>query len=294
MFRLGIVGSDSSHADAFAEMVNRPDPRTGEMLFPDFRFVGIYGPDRARTEEVARLGDIPFVAEKPADLIGRIDAAMVVFRHGDLHLPHALPFIEAGIPVWVDKPIAIAPDDARALFAAAAKRGVPVVGGSSLKYIPDVLLAKREADGDSRIGKLVAASIDFPATLENEYGGLHFYGPHLVEMALAIFGYHPRSVLASEAGGAVAAILKYDGFQVTLDFIPGAQEYHIVLHGAKGTIVREIDLTDCYRYEFAHFAQLLRTGATDETPAKLFAPVEILNAVLESLATGRAVAIRGF
>ena len=294
MFRLGIIGSDNSHADAFAELVNKPDACMGNLLFPDFRIVGIYGPDPVRTAEVAKNGDIPYIAPTPEDLIGRIDAAMVVFRHGGLHLPHALPFIEAGIPVWVDKPLTVSAKDARTLIDACAAKGLPLTGGSSLKFIPDVLQAKRAADGDTRIGKLRTATIDFPGTLENEYGGLYFYGPHLVEMALKIFGYHPKSVLASATGGCVAAIVRYEDFQVTLDFIPGAQEYHVVLHGEKGTWIREIDLTDLYRYEFEHFAKAMRTGRTDMTAQELYAPIEMLDAILASLASGQAVPLLGY
>ncbi len=294
MFRLGIIGSDNSHADAFAELVNRPDPHTGKYLFPDFRVVGIYGPDPVRTAEVAKNGDIPFIAPTPGDLIGRIDAAMVVFRHGGLHLPHALPFLEAGIPVWVDKPLTVSAKDARTLIDAAAAKGLPLTGGSSLKFIPDVLQAKRAADGDTRIGKLRTATIDFPATLENEYGGLYFYGPHLVEMALKIFGCRPKSVLASATGGCVTAIVRYEDYQVTLDFIPGAQEYHVVMHGEKGTWIREIDLTDLYRYEFEHFAQAMRSGRTDDTAQELYAPIEMLDAILASLASGQAVPLLGY
>jgi len=103
MFRIGIIGSDNSHALAFAKLVNFPDEKTGSYFFPDCRVTGIFGQESTRTEEVASKGNIDFIAVKPEELMGKVDAVMVVFRHGDLHLKYALPFVEKGIPIWIDK-----------------------------------------------------------------------------------------------------------------------------------------------------------------------------------------------
>ena len=43
MFKIGIIGSDNSHADAFSKLVNFKDPKTGEYRYPDCRIVRIFG-----------------------------------------------------------------------------------------------------------------------------------------------------------------------------------------------------------------------------------------------------------
>lgn len=294
MFRIGIIGSDNSHALAFAKLVNFPDEKTGKYLFPDCKVVGIYGMESTRTEEVATKGNIEFIAAKPEDLIGKIDAAMVVFRHGDLHLGHALPFIEKGIPVWIDKPFTIKNDDAKKLIEASKKYKAPITGGSTTKYTLDISMVKSEVeDGNSRIGKVKTAVMNFPAELVNEYGGIYFYGPHLVEMTLSSFGYNPISVLASENNGCVAAIVQYENYQVTMNFIPGNHEYFAVLFGEKGTFIREIDITGSYLNGFEKFAGMLRTGEMPESFEHLYTPVEMLNAVAESFETGKRVYLKG-
>lgn len=294
MFRIGIIGSDNSHALAFAKLVNFPDEKTGNYLFPDCRVTGIFGQESTRTEEVASKGNIDYIAAKPEDLIGKIDAAMVVFRHGDLHLEYALPFVEKGIPVWIDKPFTIKNDDAKTLIEAAREHHTPITGGSTTKYTPDVMMAKNAIESSSsRIGRIKTAVMNFPAELENQYGGIYFYGPHLVEMTLQAFGYNPISVLASENNGCVAAIVQYENYQVTMNFIPDNHEYYAVLFGEKGTFIREIDITGSYLNGFEKFAGMLRTGEMPESFEHLYAPVELLNAVAESYKNGVRVNLKG-
>ena len=142
---------------------------------------------------------------------------MVVFRHGDLHAKYALPFIEAGIPTWIDKPFAIKNEDAKKVIEASKKHNTLLTGGSTCKYAYDVLNIKNAVENGSRIGKIKSAMLNFPAELTNEYGGLYFYGAHLVEMTLAAFGYNPKSVVATEQNENVVAVLKYDNYQIIME-----------------------------------------------------------------------------
>lgn len=293
MFKLGIIGSDNSHADAFAELINLPDKKTGKFLFSDFKVIGIFGLDKARTEEVAAKGKIEFIAQNPEDLMEKVDAAMVVFRHGDLHLPYALPFIKAGVHTWIDKPFAIKNEDARKLIEAAKEHNTLISGGSSLKYAYDVLMIKNAVENGSRIGKLKTAVINFPAELANEYGGIYFYGAHLAEMTMKAFGYDAKSVMARENNGCVAAVVQYGAYQVVMNFIPGCNQYDAVLYGEKGIIIREIDLAGCYNNELEKFAEMMRTKKQSEPYEHLYAPVELLNAVVESYSQGREVFLKG-
>lgn len=293
MFKIGIIGSDNTHADAFAKLVNLPDEKTGEYLFPDFKITSIFGLDKKRTEEVAANGRIECIVEKPEELMGKVDAVMVVFRHGDLHLKYALPFIEAGIPTWIDKPFTIKEEDTRTLFEAAKKHNALMTGGSSLKYVHDILMAKSAVENGNRIGKLMTAVINFPASIDSEYGGLHFYGAHLAEMTMKVFGYDAKSVIASENNGCVTAIVKYDKYQVTMNFIPYSKEYYVILYGEKGTMVREIDITGSNHIEFEKFAHMMRTKKGMEQFEHLYAPVVLLNGVVESMKTKSEIQLSG-
>jgi Predicted dehydrogenases and related proteins len=289
MFRIGIIGSDNSHADAFSQLVNLADEKTGEFLYPDCRVTAIFGLESERTEQVAKEGKIEFIAERPEDLLDKVDAVMVVFRHGDLHAKYALPFIEAGIPAWIDKPFTINNEDAKRIIEASRKHNTLVTGGSTCKYAYDILTIRNAVENYNRIGKVKSAMIDFPAELVNEYGGLYFYGAHLVEMTLAAFGYNPWSVMASEKNGNVVATVKYDEYQIIMNFIPDAREYYAIVFGENGTMFREIDINMAYKLGFDKFAGMLRTKVMPCPLEHLYAPVELMNAVVESYKTGKEI-----
>lgn len=286
MFRIGIIGSDNSHAEIFSKLVNIPDPDTGEFMFPDCRVTGIFGLDKERTEQVARDGRIEYIAGTPEELLGKADAVMVVFRHGNLHTGYALPFIKAGIPVWIDKPFTIRNDDAKLLISTAIEHNTLLTGGSTCKYTPDILMVKNAVEKGSRIGGIKTAAMNFPATLENEYGGIYFYGAHLAEMAMMAFGYDAVSVVASENNSVVTAVVKYDRYQITLNFIPGSNEYYTILYGENGTIFREIEINGCYLKGFEQFVLMLRSRKLSMPLENLYKPVALLNAIVESYETG--------
>ena len=294
MYRLGILGSDNSHAEIFSKLVNLPGDNGAQPLFPDMEATCIFGLDEARTRQVAEDGKIPFIAGFPEEMIGRVDAVMAVFRHGDLHLPHVLPFIKAGIPTWVDKPFAIANEDARIMLQEAAGHGTLLTGGSTCRHTHDVQALKNAYRNGSRAGNIHAAVMNFPATVENEYGGIYFYGAHLAEMAMEVFGCDAKSVVASETNGMVTAIVKYDHLQLVLNFLPNCKSYHALLYGDQSTVFREIDITNCYIKGFERFAEMLRTGKAPLQPHELYGPVELLNAVRESCETGREVFLKGY
>lgn len=293
MFKIGIIGSDNSHAEIFAKLCNLKDEGSQEYAFPDCRVVGIYGHDKYRTEKVAKNAQIEFIAQDPREFMGKVDAVMVVFRHGDLHKEYALPFIEAGIPTWIDKPFTIKNSDAREILQAAKKHKTLVTGGSTCKYAEDILMAKNILEGQDEIGKVKTAVINFTTNFENEYGGIYFYGAHLVEMALEIFGYDVKSVTSSKSKDCVTAILKYSDYQVTLNFVEDLMEYNLIIIGEKGTIVRNIDISNVYKLGFERFVNMLRTKKQPYPLENIYSSVKVFNSLVESYKENLSIQVPG-
>ena len=87
MFRLGIIGSDNSHAEAFARLVNIEGGDRGFHV-EDVQVTHIYGTDVARTKEVAEKGRIPNIVARPGEMIGKVDGVASVLRLGVLIQEH--------------------------------------------------------------------------------------------------------------------------------------------------------------------------------------------------------------
>lgn len=292
-FNIGIIGSDNSHALAFAKLCNIPD-ENGNYVYDDVRVTAIYGydDDPGHTKQVAADGRIEFIADSLDEFFGRVDAVMIVYRHGRKHLPHALPFIEKGYPVWIDKPLTESTEDVRTLRAA-LKSDTLITGGSTLKYCPAVVeLAARVRRGE--LGEIKGGSINFSGDFESEYGGIFFYGPHICEICAEVFGYDVKSVLVSATNAKNATVLaKYDDKQVALNIIYGVGKYFITVHGTKDSAMAQIDMSNIYRAGFAPFVSMLRDKKMPLDFERLVMHVYMLEAMQKSYETGKEISLDG-
>ncbi len=278
MFRVGIIGSENSHAMAFSEIFNLSG------AYEDIRVVAVWGEDPEASRKVSEKCG-PAIVE-PAAMLDMVDAVMVTSRNGALHPGYARPFIEAGKPAFVDKPIANDGGEAEALIGLAVEKGVPIMGGSSLKLVAGTLAAKAFADEQKAKGELAGGYVFAPVSMENPYGGFYFYASHLVETALTIFGYDPVAVTAVRSGAGLSCILEYGGFGVSLNYTDGVYNYGATVLGKSGVDMRAITLDDAYAREVEHFARMLRTGEMPQCAHDIVKPVHVLNAIEKSYTTG--------
>lgn len=304
MIRIGIVGSDNSHAEAFSKLLNvgldPADPQTrllcpdgsaqsGSYVFPfsDFKVTAIFGTDPVRTEEVARIGNIPTIVQKPEDMIGAVDAVMVVWRHGGLHYQYALPFVNAGMPVWVDKPFTVDPAEAVKLIELADAKGSIIAGGSTVKYLPDILKCRDivAAAGDSFKG----GSMTYAVSMHNDYGNFFFYSAHLAECALRVFGKDAQSVYATFSDNGATALLNYPGRSVALHFVTDNYRYRVQLNIGTDTQYFDFDIPGTYFYGFTEFAAAIKAGKTLIDREELLAAVRLTDAIQKSAESGAPV-----
>jgi hypothetical protein len=289
MYRVGIIGSENSHAMAFARIFNGLDENCPDT-YPDVRVVAVGGDDPAESKKVMDACGLDFIADRPADMLGKIDAVMVTARHGGAHAAFARPFIDAGIPAFIDKPFCADAGEAVRLAKHARDRGVPLVGGSATKDVYDVKtlqnLIRTAGGGAGEHGKILGGAVNAPLNMDNPYGGFTFYASHLAEISMTIFGYDPLSVDASRSPGGVTAVAHYAGYDVTNHFMDGTGYYSAAVFAQKRAVLREIDISMCYRLECAAFADMLRTGKMPHSYEALVYPVFYLNAVEAAYKTG--------
>ena len=282
MIRIGIVGSDNSHAVAFSQLAN-----VEKAYGDEARVVAICGAEPARTQEVAEKGQIERIVAGPEAMLGAVDAAMVVYRHGDLHMAGALPFLEAGLPVFVDKPFAVNLADARRMEEVALRTGAPLTSFSTIRICPETvaLIEAAKAAGPLRVGTFTG-----PCDFNSEYAGPFFYGTHSIELALALFGEDVQSVSTASHGGIVASALRFgSGALVTLNLTTNASYvFHGLVVGKDGWTAAATGTKDTYRTGMSIFLDMVRTGRRPFSDEQLLNPIRIMHAIAKSVAAGGA------
>ena len=291
MIRIGIVGTDSSHALAFSSLCNLINPVTKNYNYKDTRITHVFGLDKVETYRVAKEGLIPNIVTSVEDMIDQVDAVMILFRDGNLHIPYARLFLMANVPLWIDKPFAIVNQEAVDFIKQAQERGVLLTGGSTCRYNLDVLNLKKKLDS-SELGVLVSAYINFPGDINSSYHGLHFYGPHLIEMIFAIFGYDIISVTSSSNQEELICIVKYKDKSIILNFNTQITDATCFLHGKKQSHIGTILINkDTYKAGFDQFIQMLVTKELPIPYKNLNSSIILIHGILESLKEKKEVFI---
>jgi len=101
--------------------------------------VAVVDTNRERADEIAAANQTRAVYSAEA-IVGRVDAVTVAVPT-DAHVEVAMPLLEAGVSVLVEKPMAHTVAEADALVAAARKSGATLAAGHTERFNPAVAAA---------------------------------------------------------------------------------------------------------------------------------------------------------
>ena len=195
--RIGLIGLDTSHVIAFTKAINDPKatgPLASAKVVAAFKGGSLDVPSSAgRVEKFTKtltedygLKLYPSIAE----LCKNVDAVMIESVDGRPHLRQAIPVIDAGLPVFIDKPMAGSLADAIFIFDYARRKGVPLFSSSSLRYGKATQAARNGA-----LGKIRHAETHSPCSLEKHHPDLFWYGVHGCESLFTVMGKGCKSVV---------------------------------------------------------------------------------------------------
>lgn len=126
---------------------------------------------------------------------------VIVATPPSTHREIACFFLEAGIPVLLEKPVAETVEDAEVIFETSARRNVPVLVNNIHLFSPSFLALRRAVGSWDPVRIRSEGGNSGPF---REYPSLLDYGPHDVAMAVAVFGSSPDGAeifrTESEAG----------------------------------------------------------------------------------------------
>jgi len=281
MYKIAILGCENSHANGFLNLIR------DEEKYHDIKVVGVFSIYPEAAQKLSEEYGVP-VMESYDSLVGQVDGIMVTARDGKYHYPYAKPYMAAGIPMFLDKPVTVTEEDARALAADLKANNVPVCGDSTLKYSPYLQdLKKVIADGE--MGKCLGGYFRAPVSLVNEYGNFFFYSAHIVSMMTEVFGYYPKTVYAVKKENCVDCIVSYENFNVHLQYVDGNYTYYAMVSMEKGIVGDTLQAS--HEAEFARYYGILTGAQKSEDYADLTASVFIMNALNRSMETGEVVAV---
>lgn len=163
--RLGVVGlsEGNGHPYSWSAIINGYDPAAmaecpfpvipaylGERRFPEEQLRGarvthIWTQDDAASAHIARAARIPSVVQDFHEMVGEVDALLLARDDAEHHLGFAAPFLEAGIPVYLDKPPALSVRELDALFALAVSPE-QIFSCSPLRFSEELRLTGEESE----------------------------------------------------------------------------------------------------------------------------------------------------
>ena len=262
------------------------EPREA-LQIPGARVTHIWTDDPADAPKVAKASLIPNVAARPEDVIGQVDAVIIATDKGHEHVSRCRPFVDAGLPIFVDKPLVDNEQDLVA-FSKWVAEGAPIMSSSCMRYCKEYLPYRASTH---ELGEIRFASITTPKSWER-------YGIHALEGIYPILG--PGFISARNTGSVernivhlkhrcgadvvvVAAADMYGGFGI-LQLCGTAGQAHAVM----------ADTFYAFKAQLVAFVEYLRTGVR---PFPFSETQELMKLVIAGIRSrdegGREVALSG-
>jgi len=217
------------------------------------RVTHLWTDDPADAPKVAAASLIDNVVDDPTDVIGQVDAVIISTDDGDDHVRRAAPFIEAGLPVFIDKPMATNVSDLRQFLQWHLEEAT-ILSTSGMRYAPEMRLTGEQR---AHLGELRWITSFTCKTWER-------YGIHALEAVAPLLDREFVSVQAcSDTGGDIMQVTHHGGARLTIGAIHDAYGSFgaVHLHGTKGQLALTLkDTYTAFRNQLLAFVELLRTG----------------------------------
>ena len=236
VFRIGMIGLDTSHVIAFTQLLNDPAKDYGCKVVAGYPGGSAdVEASASRVEKYTNQLRDEFGLEivgSIEELCTKVDGVLLESVDGRPHLEQAKPVIAAKKPLFIDKPMAGSLADVLEIFRLAKAGDVPCWSSSSLRFGPGVLgMRNNEA-----IGEVRGCDAFSPCSLEEHHPDLYWYGVHGVEILFTIMGTGCRSVQRTQTDGYefVVGLWKDGRIGTYRGLKSGKSDYGAMVFGTKG------------------------------------------------------------
>jgi Oxidoreductase family, NAD-binding Rossmann fold len=257
-------GLASSGWPGIYEYVRRRHP--SEFGLDGWKVSHAWTQDPESTKKLCAACRIPNGLDNYLEFLGKVDAVIIARDDFESHLQMARPFLEAGLPVFIDKPLSLEVSELR-VFKPYLEKG-QLMSCSGMRYARELDEPRANLAAYGQL-KLIRGAI----VLSWEK-----YGVHLLEAIFAITPAHPVSVRMLPTKHASAAILMDDDVLIQIDALGEcARTFHIELFGTSLTGAFDInDNFSMFRRTLWQFAESIRTGQPAIPPDRTLEIMRVL------------------
>ena len=198
-------------------MADCPFPAIPEYLahqnFPEDAIRGaqvthIWTQTRELSNHIAQCAQIESVVTNLPEMVSEVDAVLLARDDSENHFAMAEPFIEAGLPIYIDKPLAILSSEAESIYKLEQSEG-QIFTCSALAYADEFKLSESEL---AELGSIQS----FEAHVSDPW---ETYAIHIIEPVLKLIGENSNieAISANHEGNGVEVAVKWDN-QITGTF----------------------------------------------------------------------------
>ncbi len=269
--RVGMIGLDTSHAVAFAKLFqdlgNKPDVPAVRVVVGCPMSMADNDASKSRVEGYTATLRKDFgvqIVAKIEELLPLCDAVMLESVDGRSHLAQARPVLQAGKPVFIDKPLAASYADAKEIVRLARETKTPFFSASALRFCA----AYQAVKNDATIGAVTGCDTFSPCALESHHPDFYWYGIHGVEPLFLIMGRGCVEVWRVHTDDYDLAVGRWaDGRIGTFRGVRrGYQGYAVTAWGEKGVRRSPEALGDIYGGLVVEIARFFKTRKAPVDP----------------------------
>lgn len=154
----------------YLEKQNFPEDSLGNLG----KVTYIWTQSKEISEHIAKAGKIGHIVKEAEEMIGNIDGLLLARDDAENHYEMALPFLKAGIPIFIDKPLALSKKEGEKILNA-QKYENQVFTCSSLRYARELQLSTSER---KQIGAIKHVEASVPKKWDT-------YAVHLLEPVIS-------------------------------------------------------------------------------------------------------------
>ncbi len=246
------------------------DTNKDTLGLPGATVTHVWTQDSAISKSIAASSGIAHVVERVEDMIGKVDAVILARDDAEFHVEMAKPFIEAGVPIFIDKPLAIT-QKGLDWFAEQEAAGKFIMSCSSMRYANECRVVKQDL---ASLGKLeLVTGVGKKDWLK--------YGVHMVEALFATIDDPEVATVqhVGEQGRDVVHIVFKNGLAATIHlFMDISGTFQLTFFGQKAW--RMADIKNSYSMFRDNIIEFIRSVQEGKSRLDFSKTKNIINAIV--------------